>query len=109
MREGIYAVTFKGPAGDGHGMIVIQGNTIYGGDNAYWYKGTLAEDGASVRGEAHCEKHSNAASSVFGSANSFDLVLEGNATNSSFSVEGSIANAPNMKITLNAKLVSDLI
>lgn len=110
MIDGLYAVNFKANGGDfGSGVVAIRGGAINGGDHGFFYQGALIADGSKVSTRLRVEKHNRAVQSIFGSMNSFELVLEGNiAADNSFSMSGSIAGATQTRILIHGRRIAEL-
>ena|ERR1700690_2670181 len=103
MKNGLYKVSFKTPLGQGNGVVVINNGSIKGGDSMMYYTGTFQLDGNQFTANIHVGKHSDAPgmSSVFG-LNDVDVQLQGTATDTSATIQGSAAGVP--LVTLQAQL-----
>ncbi len=82
MLEGLWTATFashidafgEGSPSDGSGIIIFEGNRIFGGDAFYYYKGHY-EDVVDNRfkGLLHVTRYIDNAKSIFGNLAEFDL------------------------------------
>lgn len=89
MLNGLYKVAFRGPAGQGGGVVVIRDGTFAGGDSALYYIGTMAETGADLKVRLEVHRHTDGMSSVFG-VDDVNIELTGAITGdgAAFSVNG---------------------
>ncbi|WP_339053242.1 GrlR family regulatory protein [Arsenophonus endosymbiont of Crataerina pallida] len=106
MKDGIYYVTFKSNMQDfGNGTVVAKSNTVNGGDFAYSYKGHVNSNSVSLT----IERHDNSVTSVFGNLDSFNLDLSIEESAKGYLLSGNIEGMPQMKITIDAKYIGDLV
>lgn len=103
MQNGLYKVSFITPKGQGTGVVVITDGSIKGGDASMYYTGTFEEKNNQVTGKLRVRKHSDVPGivSVFG-LDDIHLSLQGTSTNTSATIEGFAAEAP--QIPLQAQL-----
>lgn len=109
MNSGIYSVKFATPLGYGVGLAVFKDGSINGGDNGFLYLGKYTTDGAHVTAQLNVKQWQPGVSSVLGPYTNFDLNLRGTlqADGSSFSVSGAAVKAPNIKISIEGRRISD--
>lgn len=112
MKDGIYAVSFVGPAkGTGTGVCYVENGKIRGGDTGFAYHGTVTPDNnAGFIAEIKVKRHSQTPNmtSVFGPVNTFELKLDGTAAKDKFTLNGTVPGQPSMKLQVIGKRVDDL-
>ena len=65
LAEGIYKVQFETLVGSGSGIVVVSGDKIRGGDEAFAYFGTLKSSENGFIADIETKRHSPGRSSVF--------------------------------------------
>lgn len=110
MKAGIYHVKLRSSQqSHGEGLAVIKDGSINGGDQGFLYLGSFIVDGVNVVAQVKVKKWSSALTSVFGNLAEFDLDVRGSFTADfgSFSIAGSMVQAPAMKITIEGRRIAD--
>ena len=104
MKNGLYKVSIKTPLGHGNGVVVIKDGSIRGGDSMMYYTGTFQLAGNQFTANIHASKHSDVAGmfSVLG-LNDVNVKLQGTATDTSATLQGSAVGDP--QVTLQAQLI----
>jgi hypothetical protein len=92
----------------GGGLIVVNQNTINGGDFGYLYRGSYATLGDKLSSTIKVTHYNPSATSIFGPLKEFDLTLSGQAVGDTFTFNGSIAHNPSMQIKIAGKRIADL-
>ncbi len=80
MQDGLYKVDFSSPLGHGSGVIVINGDSFYGGDGAIAYAGSIQSTGSNYTAQLRIMRHSQGAMSVLG-VDQGSITLNGHAPN----------------------------
>ncbi len=108
--DGLYSVSFSSGGGDfGTGVVIITNGKVYGGDNRYYYRGSIqgAPDGLS--GTLEVVHHQGERASVFGPGlDRFHLEFKGTTFKTSLNLEGRMVGSPEKKLTVNCRRVADL-
>jgi len=91
--EGFWTVQFSGVQGFGFGVVTLVGGKLYGGDSAFIYTGTYADDGTTLNAKVHVRRGAPGAQSVMG-RDQFDLELNGTLNGNSIAASGSIPGIP---------------
>ena len=105
MKNGIYFVSFKSNMQDfGSGTVVVNNNTVNGGDFGYVYKGRI--EGDSV--ELSVNRHDPSASSIVGNISSFTLTLTLKETSSGYAMTGVSKDLHGAQVQVRAKFIGDL-
>jgi hypothetical protein len=77
MFDGFWIVTFAGMEGKGGGVAVLLKGKIYGGDSAFTYLGTYAEEGnGKVKAEVLVQNFDPLVGNVMGIKGDFNLKFE---------------------------------
>jgi T3SS negative regulator,GrlR len=108
MTNGLYSVTFGTPRGDrGSGIAVFHASKVQGGDDVYFYDGTLVErESDSIAVDILVRKY-GIGESVLGDLSEFRLILTGVTNDRQFTLSGHIASAPDQRLTVECvKLAS---
>jgi hypothetical protein len=112
MNSGIYQLRFSSVQGaSGHGIAVLSGGTIHGGDEGYVYTGQFREEGGRLRGQMTIKQWNPDATSVFGRIGQFQLDLEAtsSAEGKALEVAGSVPGKPELAIKISARKIADLV
>ena len=76
--EGFWSVAFSGRQGAGYGVVVFNGNRLFGGDSSFYWTGTLKVEGGRLEATIRARSHSgHPVPSVLGTSSadfSFQLV-----------------------------------
>jgi hypothetical protein len=65
LADGIYSVHFETLAGEGHGVVVVTGDKIRGGDATFAYFGTLTPTDNGFTAQLETKRHAHGRASVF--------------------------------------------
>lgn len=103
MKDGLYAVTFVTPLGEGGGVVVKTGDQLLGGDSGFAYVGLVRERGDQLDAQVHVTKHSISNTSVFGPLSQFDLSLAGRSAADSAHLKGTSPEAPGLQMELQIR------
>jgi hypothetical protein len=103
MQDGLYAVTFVTPLGEGGGVVVKSGDQLRGGDSGFSYVGHLEERGDALEASVHVSKHSISEPSVFGPLTDFDLKLVGRGSGTTGQLKGRSPQAPGIEMQLQIR------
>ena len=106
MKTGLYKASFKTPIGQGNGVVVVSNGLIRGGDGAMYYVGTYQIADNQITSSLRVRKHSNSAGGtpVFGK-DDVTVTLQGAATETSATVQGTAAEAPGILFHANLELL----
>lgn len=105
MQSGLYLAQFVVGGSAGHGVAVIRDNHVVGGDSAYWWEGSLNENGDAFSGELVVRQHSSGMESVFGFFDNFSLSLNGKRNGDAWHAQGTTPVAPGRTMQLNLSLL----
>lgn len=109
MRNGIYSVKFSSSTQDfGTGVIVVNNDTINGGDLGYLYTGVLTSQDDKLSGVVKVKRWNTSGVSVFGSLQEFDLMLTGLVVEKLIKLSGHVVGKPSMGLTASCEFLSDL-
>jgi hypothetical protein len=108
MIEGLWIVRYHGPEGVGGGVVVFAKNKILGGDSGFTYNGTYELKGNVFAGRVSVKNFDPKIPNVLGIPVDFDLLLEGKMQGSEIDGTGALVNAPDSKIVVRLKKVTDL-
>ena len=100
--QGLWTVDFQiARGGRFSGVIVLQGNKVFGGDSQYYYVGTYKESGGEVEAEAQCTHYAGAVSTAFGTnENTYSLKMQGKHSGDLVTGEIWRPDRPNQKLPL---------
>jgi hypothetical protein len=65
LDDGLYSVAFETPLGAGSGVLVVTGDKLRGGDEAFAYFGTQSPTSNGFTAEIDTKRHSEGRASVF--------------------------------------------
>ena len=106
MQDGIYLAQFVVGSDHGHGVAVVRGSKVSGGDSAYWWEGAFSEVSAdSVSAELVVRVHTSGVRSVFEFFNEFPLKLQGRKQGDAYQLTGTTPVAPGRTMQLNLRLL----
>jgi len=113
MYNGLWSVEFEttgeyGTGRYGTGVVVINENSILGGDAAYYYKGTWEITSGKIKGELLVIRYDSNGISVFGDISQFNLMIDGDINEYQFVAVGSIADNPQDQIRFTGTKREDL-
>jgi len=101
MFDGMWTVNFSVPGDAGHGVVVISGDTLLGGDSGYYYAGKVVFSGSKFQGELEIIQHSAQLTSVFGKLSQFKISITGEIVEGQLTAKANLlgTQAPPMSIT----------
>ncbi|MDN8598637.1 negative regulator GrlR [Citrobacter sp. S2-9] len=106
MKDGIYFVVFRSNQRDfGNGTVVVKDNAVNGGDFGFTYRGKIEGGMLTLR----VNQHDPSASSVFPGVKNFELSLSLQESGRGYQLNGSVVGMPQMKISIDAKFIGELI
>ena len=97
MESGLYLSKFRTPLDDAGGVIMIQGDDVYGGDSAMYYMGRIKAENDHIEVSLRVRQHDNTRMSVFGEYSDFMLTLKGRKKGNSYEFEGRADRAPSLR------------
>ena len=110
MNPGIYLVTFSANTKDfGAGLVVVDNKKLHGGDFSYLYRGSYELNAGILRASIQVSHYQGELNSVFGPLKSFSLNLQGNLTQTGFSLSGHVEGHPQLTITILGVKKADLV
>ena len=111
MISGIFSATFVSNLNlRGSGVAIFSGNTIHGGDAAFYYRGKyrLAE-GNRISGTIEVFQYAPTSGSVVGTFERFRLKLNGVVKHEGFELSGPVEDHPDRLISIKLKKMDELI
>ena len=111
MIDGIYATRFTSNGQDiGGGIVVIDGNSVHGGDGDYLYKGHYRlQDHRCLQATIRVQNYTGRLNALVGALSSFELTLTGRADSQTMSFSGSVNGADDRTIRITLTKISDLV
>lgn len=109
MQDGIYAISFSTPLGEGTGVAFLRGGVLEGGDAAVFYKGNYTLDGSNFKATVKTGTHSHPPGqfNVMG-RDSVTLTLQGSFDGgNNATAQGTAPEAPGVNIAVKMKRVAD--
>ncbi len=106
MKNGLYAVSFATPMGQGDGVIVLQDGSVRGGDSALFYTGTYSVEGGSFSATITTGRHAAHLPSVFG-VDVVTINLHGDWSGDKASVTGTSPQAPGLSFKASLRRLAD--
>lgn len=108
--DGLYSVSFTSSRGGfGSGVVIITNGNVYGGDHAYFYKGTIQSVSTGITGTLEIVHHQGERASVFGPGlDRFRLDFKGSTFKTSLNLEGQMVGGQGDKLSVNCRRVADL-
>ena len=97
IEPGVYIAKFRTPLDESQGVIVIQGDTVSGGDSAMYYMGRISGSENRIEVALRVRQHDHDKFSVFGDVNDFNLKLTGRRQGQSYVFEGRADRAPSLR------------
>ena len=97
IEPGVYIAKFRTPLDESQGVIVIQGDTVSGGDSAMYYMGAIKGSEKRIDVSLRVRQHDNDKFSVFGDVSDFSLSLTGRKQGKSYVFEGRADRAPSLR------------
>jgi len=88
-------------AGVFSGVVVLQGNKVWGGDSQFYYIGTYKEDGDKIEADVDCPHHAGAMSTAFGTNEAnYSLKMDGQHKGDLVTGKIWLPGNPNLKLDL---------
>lgn len=108
MPRELWSVHFSSPSLIfGSGIVLMDGDSIMGGDGTFYYLGKCTSNGSSVFANVDIIQHSPGMS-IFGNLSEFTLVLTGNKSLDYITFSGNILHQSQFKISGTMKKISEL-
>ena len=99
MFNGLWTVEFTSTINRyGRGVLVLNENRLLGGDDGYYYSGTLNITGNSINATIEVIRYDENSISVFGDISHFQLNINGAIDEYQFRAIGTIADMPQVEI-----------
>lgn len=102
MKNGLYIAEFRTPLDEATGVIVIENDTVMGGDSGMYYAGLIKRQDDRIEVSLTVRRHNPTSQSVFGDFDTFALSLTGRARGEAYEFEGRANAAPSL--SFHAKL-----
>lgn len=104
MLDGFYAVLFGSPAGEGGGVILLEGGKIRGGDSTVYYHGTYRTEENELSADLQIDTHLNLPghTTVFGIPKA-SLSVSGTASNGQIRGKATSPQAPGIEMTFTMR------
>lgn len=96
-HDGLYTARFRTPLDDASGVVVVLGDTVYGGDTGMYYFGRFAERDGEIEVNLEIRRHNEATHSVFGDFDGFKMTLKGRKVGDEWRCEGRADAAPSLR------------
>ncbi len=97
MEAGLYITKFRTPLDEAGGVIMVDGDTVSGGDSAMYYRGRITSENDVIEVSLRVRQHDETRMSVFGDYDDFKLTLTGRRTGEAYVFEGRADRAPSMR------------
>ncbi|PWE17599.1 hypothetical protein DDZ18_08000 [Marinicauda salina] len=97
MKNGLYIVNFRTPLDEASGVVVVQDETVYGGDSGMYYVGSVSGDETALQVRLYVRQHNPVTQSVFGDYTDFELKLKGSRKGDGYLFEGRADAAPSLR------------
>lgn len=97
MESGLYLSKFRTPLDEAGGVIVINGDQVYGGDSAMYYTGRITSEDGHIEVTMRVRQHDETRMSVFGDYTDFTLTLKGRKRGDVYAFEGRADRAPSLR------------
>ncbi|MEO1039301.1 MAG: GrlR family regulatory protein [Pseudomonadota bacterium] len=107
MKNGLYIAQFGTALDEASGVIVINYDTVMGGDSGMYYSGSIRRRDDRVEVEMTVHRHNPVSQSVFGDFDAFTLKLSGKAKGESYQFEGRADAAPSLSFRATLTPVAD--
>lgn len=102
--NGLYAINFRTPLGQGDGVVYLTDGKVKGGDSALWYDGSYTLEGVNFMGSIRTGQHAQGFS-VLGNPNAtlhFTGVFDGGTAK----LTGTSKEAPGVTLTCHLRKVA---
>lgn len=108
MKDGLYKVHFKTPAGQGAGVVILTGGKLRGGDSSIYYSGNYAIAGDQFTAQVATDAHTKfpGIASVFG-VDRVTISLTGKVAGDSAQMSGTAPEAPGLSFQATLTRISD--
>jgi hypothetical protein len=106
MRDGLYRVHFRTPAGQGMGIVVLENGTLRGGDAIMYYVGSFSAKKDAFTAELVAQRHNTNRPSVFG-VDTVNLTLEGTVTGDTAETKGTAKEKPDVAFQATLTRLAD--
>ena len=108
LQSGLYKVHFLTQAGEGNGVVVMQGGRLRGGDSLMYYVGTYSQEGNNLSAKIATDRHSTMPGMhpVFG-MDRVIITISGTTEGDSAKMAGSAAEAPGVTFSANLTRLGD--
>jgi len=106
MRDGLYRVHFRTPAGQGMGIVVLEKGKLRGGDAIMYYVGTFSVKKDAFTSELVAQRHNPNHGSVFG-VDTVNLTLEGMVSGDTAETKGTAKEAPDVNFQATLTRLAD--
>ena len=97
MEAGLYITKFRTPLDEAGGVIMVDGDTVSGGDSAMYYRGRITSENDVIEVSLRVRQHDETRISVFGDYDDFKLTLTGRRTGETYVFEGRADRAPSLR------------
>lgn len=97
LPSGYYLTKFRTPLDEAGGVIMVDGDTVFGGDSAMYYRGEITAETRVIVVKLRVRQHDETRMSVFGDYDDFTLTLEGRKQGGIYVFEGRADRAPSLR------------
>ena len=97
MKPGLYITKFHTPLDEASGVVVVEDDTVLGGDSAMYYIGRIISENGKIEVSLRVRQHDKTRFSVFGDYADFTLTLRGQKKGDSYVFEGRADRAPSLR------------
>jgi hypothetical protein len=97
IEPGFYIAKFRTPLDESSGVLMIDGDTVRGGDSAMFYVGEISGDPKKIAVKMRVRQHDPDKYSVFGDVTDFMLTLTGRKKGAAYAFEGRADRAPSLR------------
>jgi len=106
MKDGIYFVRFSRDEQDyGEGIVVVQDNTVNGGDYVCIYTGKVADNTLDL----HVTQHNLSVTTIFGNIQTFILQLNITQNEDGYLLSGAVKDNASLKVTASIRYLGEAI
>lgn len=106
MKDGIYFVRFSRDGQDyGEGIVVVQDNTVNGGDYVCIYSGKVTDDTLDL----HVTQHNLSVATIFGNIQKFTLQLNISLNEDGYQLSGSVNDNTRLKVAASIRYLGEAI
>jgi hypothetical protein len=108
MVEGFWVVQVEGVQGSGGGVLVLLKGHVFGGDNAFLYKGTYETDESVVSARVSVHRFLSGVVSILGIEGDYELLLRGTVAGDVIKAKATVANREVPGLVVKLTKVCDL-